>query len=265
MTCSLRSEPTVRSPGVSLSEASRLEVFKAIIKSGIDPAKVYTGCGLALSAHLRAPTALERAVILSWSTPVVGASSAFAPIFKGWNVWAIWQVADLPFSLLMLGLSRDRQLQIFVEDKIRLEAPEARVADPLDFKGAQIQILQGEPPGLKEAARKEQVPGPPMLLETQDQAPQLRFIRFFNRGDASQLPWVYDGVDQAYLLDRVYQPDPTNEATKGEGPGTITDRNVVVPVVESGKTVLSTALVVGLIGLLGYGAFMSLGRRKVGI
>jgi len=138
---------------------------------------------------------------------------ALAPVFRGWNVWAVYQVKDLDFTLLGMGVSRDRQLQVWVEDHVRLDAPGTDVADPLDLKGSQVQILAGDSPaGLKSFRRKEQVPGDVMLL---DGEADRRVVRFYNRGDASALPWPHD---DNYLLDEVYQPDEKQSITSGPAP-----------------------------------------------
>jgi hypothetical protein len=157
----------------------------------------------------------------------------------------------------MVGISRDRQLQIWVEDQVRLQAPGAKVADPIDLKGSQVQVLTGAP-SLKTLRRKESVPGPALVVETQDLPPQLRFVRFCNRGAASQLPWPHD---ESYLLDAVFQPDPTNPVTQGDCTGTIVD-NITKPAAEAAKTTLEVALVVALLAGLGYAAFTGLSSRK---
>lgn len=235
------------------------QVFQTLIRFGIDPARVFVGLKQPYTPGLRAPTGKELVAIRSFvSRPLVGADSPMTPIFAGWNVWAVWQVQNLPFIPLMVGVSRDRQLQIWVEDQVRLHATEASVADPIDLKGSQVEILTGSP-GLKVAMRKENVPGPALVVETQDLSPQLRFVRFFNRGEASQLPWPHD---DSYLLDAVFQPDPTNPVTKGDGPGTITDRNITKPGTEAAKTAIETTLIVALVAGLGYAAFLGLSSRR---
>jgi hypothetical protein len=140
--------------------------------------------------------------------------SAFAPIFKGWNVWEVWQVKDLPFSISMIGVSPERQLRIWVEDEVRLHSS-ADVADSIDLKGGQIEIIPGAP-GLKTAMRKEDVPNGATFLV--DGAAQLFTVRFFNRGEQSQIAWPHDGQ---YLLDAVLDPNPSNPATSGLPPLTI--------------------------------------------
>lgn len=225
-------------------------VFETLIRFGIDPARVFVGLKQPYTPGLRAPSSSELATIRSFtSRPLVGADSPMATVFPGWNVWAVWQVQDLPFSPLMVGVSRDRQLRIWVEDQVRLHA-RAEVADPLDLKGSQVEILTGNP-GLQVDMRKEDIPGPSLVVETQDLPPQLRFVRFFNRGPSSQLPWPHD---ESYLLDAVFRPDTTNSVTKGPGPGTITDRNITGPAAAAGKMVLEVAVIAALLAALGYAA-----------
>lgn len=139
----------------------------------------------------------------------------FAPIFPGWNVWSVFQVRDLDFNPLMLGVSRDRQLRIWVEDAVRLGAPGATVADPVDLKGGQVEILPSKPAGLSVAIRKEQVGGSAMVV---DGPADLRFVRFFNRGAKANLVWPHD---DNYLLNEVFTPNPTAPATQGPPPPTV--------------------------------------------
>lgn len=141
------------------------------------------------------------------------ADPAMAPVFEGWNVWAVYQKTDLDTEISMIGLSRDRRLRIWVEDEVRLNAPGTDVSDPIDVKGSQVQIVAGDAPsGLKSGARKEQVPGDVMLLDGENER---RVVRFFNHGKASALPWPHD---KNYLLDEVYQPDPHATVTSGDAP-----------------------------------------------
>jgi hypothetical protein len=140
----------------------------------------------------------------------------FAPIYPGWNVWGVYQVKDLDFSIPMIGVSRDTQLRIWAEDLIRLNAPGATVADPLDFKGSKVEILHSRP-SLEVAARKEDVPGPAMLL---DGPADLRYVRFYNRGAAAALLWPRDPAEN-YVLNEVFLPSKDSPATNGPGPDTI--------------------------------------------
>ncbi len=143
------------------------------------------------------------------------AETDFLTVFPGWNVWDVYQVNDLPFSLIMVGVSPERQLRIWVEDAVRLGAPGALVADSVDLKGGQVEILNGLPTGLQVSERKEQVSGPVMLVSG---PATLKTVRFFNRGDKATMAWPHD---DSYLLDKVYTPSPTNPATSGPGPTTI--------------------------------------------
>lgn len=140
--------------------------------------------------------------------------SAFAPIFPGWNVWQVWQVKDLPFSISMIGVSPERQLRIWVEDQLRLHSA-ADVADPIDLKGGQIEVISGAP-GLATAMRKEDVPEGPTFIV--DGPANLFTVRFFNKAGQSQIAWPHDGE---YLLDAVLEPNATNPATTGPAPTTI--------------------------------------------
>lgn len=164
-----------------------------------------------------------------------------APVFQGWNVWGVWQSRDLSFDPLMVGVSRDSRLRIWVEDHVRLEAAGTEVADPIMLKGDQIQILNGRP-NLAIEKRKEELPGDTVpVLDPQSEPPDLRYVRFFNRGQASFLPWPHDGD---YLLEEVLRPDPNNPVTAGPGPGTAFGRNVGKP----GEDILKKMLILAAIG-----------------
>jgi hypothetical protein len=218
-------------------------VVLGALQAGVERSKRRRNAGLSVGGPL---AELERQV--REASMQVGAelapSSAFAPVFKGWNVWTVVQVRDLPFSVAMIGVSRDRQLRVWVEDAVRLGAPGAVVADPVDLKGGQVEILPAVPAGLKVAKSKESVPGDAMVVESQEQPPELRVVRFFNRGEESRVVWPHD---DSYLLDQVLEPDPKNDATKGPGPGTITT-GVVKPIGEGATELLKYAAVaVGLV------------------
>jgi hypothetical protein len=191
---------------------------------------------------------------------VVGAAGrdpSLAHVFKGWNVWAVDQVDDLPVltNPMMWGVSRDDQLRIWVEDQVRLHAQGASVADPIDLKGSHVEILAGPPAGLAVEQKKEDVPGDVPLMTGGPAA--LRYVRFFNRGEESDLPWPHD---DDYLLDRTFTPSASSPATSGPGGGTIIDRNIIQP----GEDVLKGVAVVfgiGVLGMLGYG-LLSTGRSR---
>lgn len=153
----------------------------------------------------------------------------FAPIFTGWNVWSLYQSTDPDEgffdSAMHLGLGLDRLLQIWVEDQIKDNAPGTAVADPANpaaLRGDQIQILPGAGSLHVLLNRLEQAPelagvthlGKPGASGTL----QLRFVRFFNRGTESVLPWPHD---PNYLLESVFQPSPSNPLTNSPRPGSL--------------------------------------------
>jgi len=142
------------------------------------------------------------------------ANKDFLTIYPGWNVWDVYQVNDLPFSLMMVGVSPERQLRIWVEDAVRLGAPGALVADSIDLKGGQVEILNGIPAGLKVDQRKEDVSSSVLVSGSAT----LHTVRFFNRGDKASMSWPHD---ESYLLDKDYVPSPTNPATASPAPSTI--------------------------------------------
>jgi hypothetical protein len=185
------------------------------------------------------------------------ADPGFATVFAGWNVWAVWQVKDLPLSVWMAGVSRDRQLQIWVEDAVRLGAPGTIVADSIDLKGGQVQILAGPPAGLSVVERKDIVPNLKML----DSEGELRYVRFYNRGAPSKLIWPSDG---SYMLESVFQPSASAPATSGPAPMTIPgtlNNGVSESLSQSGLT--SLLFTGGLIALGVYALPLILTTRKV--
>lgn len=162
-------------------------------------------------------------------------SDSFLPIFKGWNVWVVWQSKDLDFDPLMIGVSRDRRLRIFVEDAVRLGSADADVADPLDLKGGQVEILPAIPRGLATAKTKEQLAGDRAL--TIDGPAEERVVRFFNRGNATHILWPHDNN---HLVDRVLIPSPDNPATSGTAPPRI-GSEVTEPLKSAGKGIAVVA------------------------
>lgn len=232
-----------------------------LVKAGIDPSSVAVRVDgrvrrLAAARHpgLRPITSAQIQVLVSRGLgPVtrtgalvsaVSTDPSLAHVFPGWNVWAVDQVKDLPFDPLMVGVDREAQLRIWVEDAVRLGAPGATVADPIALKGSQIQILADAPTGLPVFQHKEQVPGDPMLTDGES---SLRYVRFFNRGEASDLPWPHD---DSYILDQILTPSPGSAATSGPGPGTITS-HVVDPATDVLKTAL-TIVTVAAVSVLGF-------------
>lgn len=190
------------------------------------------------------------------------AEQEFLKVYPGWNVWEVWQVKDLPFSVMNVGLSPERQLRIWVEDKVRLGAPGAIVADSIDFKGSQVELLRGTPEGLQQDQRKEQVPGPSMFVSG---PAKLTTLRFFNRGDKAFMAWPHD---ESYLLERTFIPSPSNPATSGPAPSTIGDTvggSITGPVTDVAKKLspllIGAGVLAGLYFLLESKVLTSAKRR----
>ncbi len=155
------------------------------------------------------------------------AAPGFAPVFAGWNVWDVYQ-ADSPDENVLgaiwhAGISEDRLLQLWVENEIENNAPGANLSDPLNpnpehFRGDSVQIIQGAGT-LSRAAVRDSIPalaGAQQLGNT-DSTARLRTVRFYNRGQATTMPWPHD---QNFLVDAVFQPDPTNGITNAPAPST---------------------------------------------
>lgn len=140
--------------------------------------------------------------------------NALVPVFKGWNVWTVYQKKDLDIEPSMIGLDRDRRLRIWVENLILDYAGGADVADPVALRGSMVEIVPGAPSGLSVAASRARVPGE---LLTLDGPAELRTVRFFNRGSASNLAWP---KSDNYLLENVYKPETDNPLTSAAAPGT---------------------------------------------
>jgi hypothetical protein len=180
-------------------------------------------------------------------------TSNFAPVFEGWNVWNIYQTNELDFSIMMIGVSRDRQLRIFVEDALRLAGVE--IADSIDLKGSMVEILTGPPSGLASAMRKENLPFTPAV----NGPAELRTVRFFNRGATQPVAWPHS---DNYLLDEVFKPAADNPATRGPKPpttaGGVAD-GVLQPITDAVKSAVSSPLV--LIGAAGLGLYLLLNSK----
>lgn len=167
----------------------------------------------------------------------------FVPIFPGWNVWSVWQSDDLDFDIGLVGFSREYRLRWFVEESVRLGTVGPEVADPLDLKGGQIQILHGDP-GLKAIANKDQVPGESALII--DGPAKKFYVRFYNRGTPGSIVWPHTNN---YVVDEVFQPDPNNVATSGPPPPTVLDplkQSVLKPI----GTTVAWAAVIGIGALI---------------
>src|SRR3954470_7881441 len=152
--------------------------------------------------------------------------AGFAPVFKGWNVWDLWQADDPDESVLgtiwHAGESPERLLRVWVEDELADNAPGVAVADPLNpaaLKGEPVQVIP-RVTGLAIAALRHDVPelAGALQLGNKGSTAALHTVRFFNRGDASALPWPHD---KNFVLETVYEPSSTNEVTNAPPPGTL--------------------------------------------
>lgn len=189
-------------------------------------------------------------------TPVPG----MAPVFPGWNVWGVWQKNDLDVEISMIGVGRDRRLRIWVENAVDDNAPGAEVGDPLSpnpkkFKGEMVQIIPNDA-GLVRVMPKE-IGAAGVVL---DGPPELRFVRFYNRGALTALPWPHD---ENYLLDAVYMPSPTNPVTNApEPPSAAADIDAAGDAaVTAAKSIGSGVVVVLGIGL-GLAVVAAIASRK---
>jgi hypothetical protein len=181
-----------------------------------------------------------------------------APVFPGWNVWAVWQKNDLDFEISMLGVSADRRLRIWVENAVDDNAPGAAVGDPLSpnvtkFKGEMVQIVPsaGE---LLPVARKESVPNSVPAL---DGPPSLFFVRFYNRGQLTSLAWPHDGN---HLLDAVYLPSPISPITNAPEPASAAATVDEAGEVVKGAAASTSGLLAGAAAVLALGLLLS--RRR---
>lgn len=154
------------------------------------------------------------------------APAGFAPVFKGWNVWDLWQADDPDESVLgaiwHAGESQERLLRVWVENELKENAPGVAVADPLNpaaLRGDQIQPIP-RVTGLVPAATRASVPAlaGAMQLGTADSKATLRTVRFFNRGDESVLPWPHD---QNFLVENIFTPSASNPVTNAPAPGSL--------------------------------------------
>lgn len=182
------------------------------------------------------------------ATPAPNAPAGFAPIFKGWNVWDVWQSQDpvlgIAGSIINAGESLERQLRVWVEDQIKDNAPGTAVADPLNpaaLRGDQIQVLPN-PSGLRPIASRGAIAdlGAAVQLGNDKSAVKRYTVRFFNRGEASVMPWAHD---QNYLLDTVYQPTSTDPITSSAAPSSL--GGAASGLAEQAETVLKVVAIGG--------------------
>lgn len=180
----------------------------------------------------------------------------FAQIFKGWNVWDVWQSQDpilgLGGGIMNAGVSLERQLRIWVEDQIREHAPAAAVADtfnPAVLKGSQIEVIPNAG-GLEVLQTRADVPELAGALQLGNAGSEGKkfTVRFFNRGDETGMAWPHD---ENYVLDAVFQPSGTNAITSGAAPSSL---GGAATGLESG--VASALKVVAIVAGVGLGALL---------
>lgn len=180
------------------------------------------------------------------------APQGYAIVFPGWNVWSIWQAREpdhsLTDALLYAGVPLDRQLRIWVEDKLEA-TPGVAVRDTLnigDLRGDRVQILPNAGT-LKPALTRANIPelagsvhlGKPDARGTLERP---TVVRFYNRGQEAVLPWPHD---KNYLLDTIYQPSESNALTNAPEPGSIA--------AGAGTALKSAAKIVAIVAGVGVG------------
>ncbi len=146
----------------------------------------------------------------------VGAAPAgFATVFAGWNVWGVIQKDSLDIEPMMIGVSRDRRLRVWVEEHADA-APGAAVADSanlLALKGSQVEIINSTGNLVPAETQADALPG-----LTLDGPATPRLVRFFNRGSEAVTPWPHDSN---YLLASVYQPASNSPITNAPAPSSL--------------------------------------------
>lgn len=182
----------------------------------------------------------------------VGSPVGFAQVFKGWNVWAVLAKDSLDFDPLMLGVSPERRLRIWVEEQAD-KAPGVAVADPANpfaLKGGQVEMMQSAE-GLES---DREMPGGSLLLD----GPSTRvFVRFFNRGEAAVTPWPRDAN---FLLDTVYTPDAENPLTNASPPASL--GGAASGAADKINSMLTAVAIVGGVAIGAYVLVQILNARK---
>lgn len=179
----------------------------------------------------------------------------FAPVFVGWNVWSVWAKNDLDFEFMMVGVSNERRLRIWVEDEVRLNAGGTKIADPLDLKGSKVEILPGKPKDLQVMAMRELVGGASVLLL--DGPASLYYVRFFNHGAASRLVWPHN---ENFMLQDVFRPNPAAESTSTPPSPFITDTitdPITDPVKDTAESLGETMEQLGTLILIAGGVYLA--------
>lgn len=193
-------------------------------------------------------------------------AAGFAPVFEGWNVWSVWQADEPDRSVLEAiwnaGIPAERSLRIWVEDQVDDNAPGATVGDPISpnpkkFKGEMVKVVPNAN-GLTQAAIRRDVPGleGAQQLGEQGSGARLFFVRFFNRGAHSALPWPHD---KNFLVESVYQPDAGNALTNAPPPGSAAEDAAAAAAI-AGKALGGVAWIIG--GGLALVAVIAMAKRS---
>ncbi len=182
----------------------------------------------------------------------VGSPVGFAQVFKGWNVWQVLAKDSLDFNPLMIGVSPERQLRIWVEEQAD-KAPGVAVADPANpfaLKGGQVEVMQSAA-GLEP---ERELPGGSLLLD----APSTPlFVRFFNRGEEAVTPWPHDSN---FVLHTVYVPNATNPLTNAAPPSSLGGSATAAE--DKINSMLKAVAVVGAVAIGAYVLVQVLNARK---
>lgn len=146
----------------------------------------------------------------------------FAPVFAGWNVWSVYQSDDPTFEVMMVGVSLDRRLRVWVENAVNDNAPGAAVSDPWNpaaLRGDQIQILPNAA-GLQAVSSRGSIPelSGALQLGSDGSTVTLYTVRFWNRGTPTVLPWPHDAN---HVLEQVFQPTAENAITSAPAPSSL--------------------------------------------
>jgi hypothetical protein len=189
------------------------------------------------------------------------APAGMVEVFAGWNVWAVLAKDDLDFEAMMVGLSPDRRLRIWVEEAAD-KVPGSAIADsanPMVLKGSQVEIIQA-PEGLEPAQeRASEMPGSTLNFDPKHTR---KFVRFYNRGAAGVTPWPRN---ENFFLDTAYEPDASNPITGAPAPSSL--GGAVTGAVEATgstlKIVLGVALGVAVVGGLVWALSRSSQREDV--
>lgn len=173
------------------------------------------------------------------------APAGYAKVFPGWNAWAVFQKDDLDFETLMVGVSPELRLRIWVEQQAS-KAPGVELADTVNLaalQGSQVEIIPSVDGLAVGQNRALELPAQEMFL---DGPATRKLVRFYNRGSGEAFtPWPHDAN---YLLDAVFTPAPNNPITGGAPPSSLAGK--LDKVSDTAGTVIKVVAVVAGLGLL---------------